>query len=74
MPRLTRAVPAPVALPRPAGRIFEFVHCENLQPPLIDAQVLPQIIQVLLQAITDQPHIAEKVGRGGGRRAGGWVG
>lgn len=53
--------------PPPAGRIFEFVHGEDLQPPLIDAQVLPQIIQVLLEAIKDQPHIAEKVGAGGVR-------
>lgn len=45
----------------PAGRIFEFVHCEDVTPPLIDGQVLPQIIQVLLEAIKDQPHIAEKV-------------
>lgn len=43
------------------GRIFEYVHSEDLNPPLIDGQVLPQIIQVLLEAIKDAPHIAEKV-------------
>lgn len=46
---------------QPTGRIFEYVHSEDLNPPLIDGQVLPQIIQVLLEAIKDAPHIAEKV-------------
>lgn len=43
------------------GRIFEFVACEDLEPPLLGPQNLPQVISALLEAIRDEPHIAEKV-------------
>lgn len=43
------------------GRIFEFVHGVDPQPPIITGSNLPQIMQVLLESIKDEPHIAEKV-------------
>lgn len=64
----------PVVLPRPCGsdsfavhvpplvgRIFEFVHGEDSQAPLLGPGNLPQVVEALLQAIRDAPHIAEKV-------------
>ena len=44
-----------------AGRIFEFVHGEEINPPIINSSVLPQIIQVLLSSIGEPPYISEKV-------------
>ena len=56
--------PLPHCLPHSptpcAGRIFEFVHGEGMTPPLIGPNNLPQIMAVLLEAIQDAPHIAEK--------------
>lgn len=44
------------------GRIFEFVAGEELEPPpLLGPQNLPQVVASLLEAIRDEPHIAEKV-------------
>lgn len=43
------------------GRIFEFVHGNDPQPPIITAANLPQIVQVLHDSIKDEPHISEKV-------------
>ncbi|KAL4428164.1 hypothetical protein ABPG75_002253 [Micractinium tetrahymenae] len=43
------------------GRIFEFVHSEDWQVPLLGPGNLPQVVEALLQAIRDAPHIAEKV-------------
>ncbi len=40
-----------------AGRIFEFVHTRAV----VNQETLPQIVGVLLGAIRDMPHIAEKV-------------
>ncbi len=48
----------------PAGRIFEFVHGEDSgAAPLLGPGNLPQVVEALLLAIRDAPHIAEKVGR-----------
>ena len=44
-----------------SGRIFEFVHGPGVQPPVITAQNLQPIKEVLLRCINDEPHIAEKV-------------
>ena len=52
-------LPAP---PHPAGRIFEFVHGDDSAPPLLGPGNLPQVVEALLLAIRDAPHIAEKVG------------
>jgi hypothetical protein len=74
-------VPAPCSpAPVPAGRIFEFVHGEDSAAPLLGPSNLPQVVEALLMAIRDAPHIAEKVG-GWGRCVnvcgcvclGGWV-
>lgn len=43
------------------GRIFECVSGEELNPPLLDANSLGPVIGVLLEAIRDEAHIAEKV-------------
>lgn len=43
------------------GRIFEFVHMEDSQAPLLGPGNLPQVVEALLLAIRDAPHIAEKV-------------
>jgi importin subunit beta-1 len=43
------------------GRIFEFVHGEDSPAPLLGPQNLPQVVEALLMAIRDAPHIAEKV-------------
>lgn len=48
--------------PSLAGRIFEFVHGEDATVPLLGPGNLPQVVQALLHAIQDTPHIAEKVG------------
>ena len=45
----------------PAGRIFEFVHGEDSAAPLLGPSNLPQVVEALLLAIRDAPHIAEKV-------------
>ena len=44
-----------------AGRIFEFVHGEDSSVPLLGPGNLPQVVEALLLAIRDAPHIAEKV-------------
>ena len=44
-------------VPAGAGRIFEFVHTRAV----VNQETLPQITGVLLGAIRDMPHIAEKV-------------
>ncbi|GMH44988.1 hypothetical protein BSKO_12945 [Bryopsis sp. KO-2023] len=43
------------------GRIFEFVHGPDSGQTLISNQNLPQINQVLLESIQDEPHIANRV-------------
>ena len=43
------------------GRIFECVAAEDLNPPLLDANSVGPVIGALLEAIRDEPHIAEKV-------------
>lgn len=43
------------------GRIFEFVHGDDSAPPLLGPGNLPQVVEALLLAIRDAPHIAEKV-------------
>ncbi|PSC75516.1 importin subunit beta-1-like [Micractinium conductrix] len=43
------------------GRIFEFVHGEDSAAPLLGPGNLPQVVEALLLAIRDAPHIAEKV-------------
>jgi hypothetical protein len=53
-----------VPVPVPAGRIFEFVHGEDSAAPLLGPSNLPQVVEALLLAIRDAPHIAEKVGGG----------
>jgi hypothetical protein len=45
----------------PAGRIFEFVHGEDSSVSLLGPGNLPQVVEALLLAIRDAPHIAEKV-------------
>ena len=55
------------------GRMFEFVHGADGAPPLITPANLAQAVGVLLEAIQDQPHIAEKVG-GARLWGGGWWG
>ena len=47
----------PLYTPARAGRIFEFVH----SPAVVNERSLPGIVGVLLGAIRDQLHIAEKV-------------
>lgn len=43
------------------GRIFEFVHGQpDLSQPLINAQNISHVVQVLLNAIRDEAHIAGK--------------
>jgi len=41
------------------------VHGEDSQVPLLGPGNLPQVVEALLTAIRDAPHIAEKVRRGG---------
>jgi importin subunit beta-1 len=43
------------------GRIFNCVADEELNPPLLDGNSLAPVIGVLLEAIRDEAHIAEKV-------------
>lgn len=45
----------------PTGRIFEFAHGVDAAAPLLGPQNLPQVVEALLHAIRDAPHIAEKV-------------
>lgn len=44
-----------------AGRIFEFLHGPEVQPPIITQANLPGIVSVLLASIRDEHHIVEKV-------------
>ena len=47
----------------PAGRIFQFVHGQesSAAAPLLTPANLPLVVEALLKAIRDAPHIAEKV-------------
>lgn len=58
MPARTLHTPSPARLPI-TGRTLEFVH--GTGAALIGPQNLPQIIQALLEAISDGPLVAEKV-------------
>ena len=43
------------------GRIFEFVHGSDLNPPLLNQENLQGVVQTLLHSLRDDVHIAEKV-------------
>ncbi|KAK9860363.1 hypothetical protein WJX84_011194 [Apatococcus fuscideae] len=43
------------------GRIFEKLQSSGAEAQLLNTDTLPKIIQVLLESIHDEPHIAEKV-------------
>jgi len=43
------------------GRTFQFVHGQELNPPLLDSQNLPSIVTALLEALRDEIHVAIKV-------------
>lgn len=43
------------------GRIFEFVHGEDVNPQLLTSQNLPSVVAALLEALRDETHVAEKV-------------
>eukprot|EP00195_Chlamydomonas_chlamydogama_P009742 CAMPEP_0202900576 /NCGR_PEP_ID=MMETSP1392-20130828/11916_1 /ASSEMBLY_ACC=CAM_ASM_000868 /TAXON_ID=225041 /ORGANISM="Chlamydomonas chlamydogama, Strain SAG 11-48b" /LENGTH=865 /DNA_ID=CAMNT_0049586993 /DNA_START=281 /DNA_END=2875 /DNA_ORIENTATION=+ len=43
------------------GRIFEFVHSVDIEPPIITRDTLPPVIAVLLESLKDEPHIAYRV-------------
>jgi len=43
------------------GRIFEFMHSPDIEPPIVTAETLPPIIAVLTKGLADTPHIAYRV-------------
>jgi importin subunit beta-1 len=43
------------------GRIFEFLHSPDIEPPIVTPESLPPIIAVLIKSLQDNSHIAYRV-------------
>ncbi|KAG1660011.1 hypothetical protein FOA52_009831 [Chlamydomonas sp. UWO 241] len=43
------------------GRVFEFMHSSDIEPPIVTQETLPPIIAVLTKSLTDSPHIVYRV-------------
>ncbi len=43
------------------GRIFEFLHSPDIEPPLITSETLPPIVSVLVKSLQDSSHVAYRV-------------
>lgn len=43
------------------GRIFEFMHSPDIEPPIVTPDTLPPIIACLTKSLMGSPHIAYRV-------------